>query len=64
MHSYLTDPEPLSLSAQRALETDLAAQPVIALLYQFSGAIMELLGPMFWAALILFFIEIELDAFR
>jgi hypothetical protein len=52
----------LPLSAQRAREVDLTAHPAIALLYAVVGAAVELLGPMFWAALIVLFVQAELRA--
>ena len=60
MQIYRTDPELLPPSAQPVPGLNLADDPVIALLYDISGVLMELLGPMFWAALIVLFIQAEL----
>ena len=39
---------------------DLTGQPVIALLYAIGGCLMDLFGPMFWAALIVGFFYAEI----
>jgi hypothetical protein len=39
---------------------DLAGQPVIAFLYTIGGWLMDLFGPMFWAALIVGFLNAEI----
>jgi hypothetical protein len=39
---------------------DLAGRPVIAFLYTIGGCLMDLFGPMFWAALIVGFIDAEI----
>ena len=57
MHSYSIDPDPFPFS--RVREVDFSDQPVIAGLYAVSGVLMEILGPMFWAALIVLFIQAE-----
>jgi hypothetical protein len=41
-------------------EIDLSDQPTVALIYGVFAALMEMLGPMFWAALIVLFIQAEL----
>jgi len=48
------------MSAHPVPGLDFTDHPFIALLYDISGALMELLGPMFWAALIVLFIQAEL----
>jgi hypothetical protein len=60
MRSYPIDPESFPLPTSGVREVDLSDQPVIALLYAISAVLMEILGPMFWAALILLFIHAEL----
>jgi hypothetical protein len=59
---FRTEPEPSPLSARHAGEVDLTDQPAVALLHAVAGAAVELLGPMFWAALIVLFIRVELRA--
>jgi hypothetical protein len=39
---------------------DLAGQPAVALLYAISGWLMDLVGPMFWAVLIVGFLYAEI----
>ena len=45
--------------AERLGELDFASQPLIAVLYMISVALVEFFGPMFWAALIVLFIQAE-----
>ena len=47
-----TDRQPVSI--------DLAGQPAIAFLYAIGGCLMDLFGPMFWAALIVGFFYAEI----
>ena len=58
MHSYLIDSELFPFNRMR--EVDFSDQPVIALLYAVSGMLMEILGLVFWAALIVLFMKLEL----
>jgi len=60
MRSYPIDLESFPFPTSRVREVDFADQPVIAVLYAVSGVLMEILGPMFWAALIALFIQAEL----
>lgn len=60
MHSHPIDPELFPFPTSRVREVDFSDQPVIALLYAVSGVVMEILGPMFWAALIVLFSQAEL----
>ena len=46
--------------APRALATDFADEPGIAEAYMLADALMEFLGPVFWAALIVLFVWVEL----
>ena len=45
--------------AERLGGLDFADQPLIAVLYIISAALVEFFGPMFWAALIMLFIQAE-----
>jgi hypothetical protein len=54
MVSFPTDTDRPSVSI------DLAGQPVIAFLYMIGGCLMDLFGPMFWAALIVGFLDAEI----
>lgn len=45
--------------AERRGGLDFANQPLIAVLYMISAALVELFGPMFWAMLIVLFIQAE-----
>jgi len=60
MCSYPMHPESFPLPTSGPCEIDFSDQPVVAVLYQISGVLMEILGPMFWAALIALFIQAEL----
>ena len=60
MRSYPTDPESFPFPTTGIREVDYSDQPVVARLYAVSGVLMEILGPIFWAALIVLFIQSEL----
>jgi hypothetical protein len=60
MLSYRIDPDSFPFPTSRAREVDFSDRPVIALLYTISGVLLESLGPMFWAALIVLFTQAEL----
>lgn len=45
--------------AERLGELDFADQPLIAVPYTISAALVEFFGPMFWAVLIVLFIQAE-----
>jgi hypothetical protein len=45
---------------RRSVSIDLAGQPVIAFLYAIGGCLMDLFGPMFWAALTVGFFYAEI----
>lgn len=60
MRSYPIESESFPSPTSRVCEVDFSDQPVIALIYEISGVLMEILGPMFWAALIVLFIQAEL----
>jgi len=58
MHSYSIDPE--FFPVNRVREVDFSDQPKIAQLYAISGVLMNVLGAVFWAALIVLFVQAEL----
>jgi len=60
MRPYPIDPESFPFPTSRPREVDFCDQPAVAVLYQISGVLMEILSPMFWAALIVLFIQAEL----
>jgi len=60
MQSFLADGEPSAVFGSQAWNSDFADQPVIALLYAITGCLMELLGPIFWAVLIVLLFQAEL----
>jgi hypothetical protein len=62
MPSYPIDPGSFPLPTGSVREVDFAEQPVIALLYEISAVLMEMLGPLFWAALIVLFLRAEFFA--
>ena len=43
-----------------SVSVDFASQPVIAILYAIGGWLMDLFGPMFWAVLIVGFLNAEI----
>ena len=59
MHPHPIEPDAFPAPGSR-LRIDFSDQPVIALIYGISGALMEMIGLMFWAALIVLFIQAEL----
>jgi hypothetical protein len=60
MDTVHPDWERLSLPVRSPHGPDLADRPAIAVLYAISGVLMETLGPVFWGALIVLFIQAEL----
>lgn len=60
MRSFLADGEPSAVLRSRTWNSDFTDQPGIALLYAITGNLMELLGPIFWAALAASFVQAEL----
>jgi hypothetical protein len=60
MDTVHPDWERLSLPARPAHCPNFVDQPAIAAIYAISGVLMETLGPMFWAALIVLFIQAQL----
>ena len=60
MRSFLADEESSAVFGSRAWNSDFTDEPEIALLYAVTGSLMELLGPMFWAALIVLLLQAEL----
>jgi hypothetical protein len=62
MRSTFADGEPSVPFGSRVGDGGLAGGPLVAVLYAITGSLMELLGPIFWAALIVFFVQAELGA--
>jgi hypothetical protein len=60
MRSLFADGEPSAPFGSRSWNNDFTDQPEIALLYATAGWLMELFGPMFWAALIVLLVQAEL----
>jgi hypothetical protein len=60
MRSLLADGEPSAVFGSRAWNSDFTDEPGIALLYVVTGSLMELLGPIFWVALVALLIQAEL----
>jgi hypothetical protein len=58
LNVLLSDREPTLFEQHRAC-VDFPERGVLAGLYRVSGAIVDILGPMFWAALFVLFIEAE-----
>jgi hypothetical protein len=59
MRSYPIGPGSFPFPTSRVREVDFSDQPLIARLYTISGVLMEILGPMFWVALIVLLIQAE-----
>jgi len=62
MRTFLADGDPPAIFRSRVGEYDFAGRPVVARLNAVAGAMMELLGPMFWAALVVLLVQAELSA--
>jgi hypothetical protein len=62
MRTFLADGDPPATFCSRIGEYDFADRPVVARLNAIAGAMMELLGPMFWAALVVLLVQAELSA--
>ena len=62
MRSFLADEKPTAVFPSRLWKSDFADEPWIAELHTLADAVIELLGPIFWAALIVLFIRVELFA--
>jgi hypothetical protein len=60
MRSFLADGDPSATFGLQAWNSDFTDRPEIALLYAITGGLMELLGPAFWAALIVLWVRAEL----
>ena len=60
MHALFTEPGRSAARVWQPREIDLADRPGIALLYALSGAVIEFVGPVFWATLIVLLIQAEL----
>jgi|HubBroStandDraft_6_1064221.scaffolds.fasta_scaffold3116530_1 hypothetical protein len=59
MRTFIAGGEPSAAYAPPVDTGDLAKQPIVELLYAVTGEMMELLGPMFWAALIILYVQAE-----
>ena len=59
MYAQYPEREPTASPAKRLGGLDFVDQPLIAVLYIISAALVEFFGPMFWAALIMLFIQAE-----
>ena len=62
MRSFVGDGEPSAAFGARVSEFDFADRPGMAALYAVTGGLMELLGPVFWAALVVLLVQAELIA--
>jgi hypothetical protein len=62
MRSSIADEDSIAVFGSRAWNSDFSDKPEIAVLYAITGGLMEVLGPAFWAALAVLFIEAELIA--
>ena len=60
MPSYPINSESFPFPTSRVRVVDFSDQPAIAVLYGVAGVLMEILGPMFWAALFVLLIQAEL----
>jgi len=60
MGPFPTDRELAALFFEKRNPVDLTGRPVIAFLYVIGGGLMDLFGPMFWAALIVGFLYAEI----
>jgi hypothetical protein len=59
MRSFLADGEPSATFGSLSWNSDFTDQRLIAVLYAITGCLMELLGPAFWAALVVLFVQAE-----
>jgi hypothetical protein len=59
MHARYPERERVASPAERLGGLDFADQPLIAVLYMISAALVEFFGPTFWAVLIVLFIQAE-----
>jgi hypothetical protein len=60
MGPFPTDRELAALFFEKRNPVDLTGRPVLAFLYALGGCLMDLFGPMFWAALIVGFLYAEI----
>jgi hypothetical protein len=60
MRSFPADGEASAAFGSLPWNSDFTDQPEIAVLYAITGCLMELLGPAFWAALVVLFVQAEL----
>jgi hypothetical protein len=60
MRTLFSNGEDLAAQAGRPVKVDLHGRPMLAMLYALSGIAIDLFGPMFWAALIVLFVQAEL----
>lgn len=57
MRTFLADRDPSATFRSRIGDYDFADRPVVARLNTVAGAMMELLGPLFWAALMVLLVH-------
>jgi hypothetical protein len=60
MWSFPADGEPSAVFGARVWDCKVTEEPAVAVLYAIAGALMEFVGPMFWAALIVLYVRAEL----
>lgn len=60
MNTIHPDWERLSIPVLSPADLSFLNAPAIAAVYAISGAVLDLLGPMLWAALIVLFLQTEL----
>jgi hypothetical protein len=60
MRTLFSDGTHLAARAGRAAEVDLHGRPMLAALYALAGAAIDLFGPIFWATLVVLFVQAEL----
>jgi hypothetical protein len=62
MYTRFPERDPSPFSAEAASKIDFAGDHLVPVLHEVSAAVIELLGPAMWAALIVLFIEAEFFA--
>ena len=58
--SFLIEQGLRAFPTRAPIDLDFTGRPVIAALYMISGLVMRVLGPAFWAAIIILFVYAEL----
>jgi len=57
---FLIEQRLRAFPTQAAIDLDFTGRPVIAALYAISGLLMRILGPAYWAAIVVLFVYAEL----